>query len=73
LRDEPGTTQFEVLVPNDDPNKLHLFELYTDTTAFIAHMKGPSMAKVTQEVGHLVVSLTGIQSKLGAEVVQSAA
>jgi len=31
------------------------------------------MAKVTKDVGHLVVSLTGIQSKLGAEVAQSAA
>jgi len=27
------------------------------------------MAKVTQEVGHLVVSLSGIQSKLGTELV----
>lgn len=73
LRDEPGTTQFEVLVPNEDPNKLHLFELYTDTAAFVAHLKGQSMAQVTQEVGHLVVALTGIQSKLGDEVAQSAA
>ena len=68
LRDEPGTIQFEVLVPNEDPNKLHLFELYADTPAFIAHMKGKSMAQVTQEVGRLVVSLTGIQTKLGTEL-----
>ncbi len=73
LRDEPGTLNFEVLVPNEDPNKLHLFELYADTTAFMAHMKGASMATVTKEVGHLVLSLTGIQSKLGTEVARSAA
>lgn len=73
LRDEPGTLQFEVLIPNEDPGKLHLFELYADTAAFMAHMKGSSMAKVTKDVGHLVVSLTGIQSKLGTEVAQSAA
>jgi quinol monooxygenase YgiN len=73
LRDEPGTIQFEVLVPNEDPSKLHLFELYADTPAFFAHMKGASMVKVTQEVGHLVVSLSGIQSKLGTELAASAA
>ena len=71
LSDEPGTIQFEVLVPSDDPNKLYLFELYADTPAFFAHMKGASMAKITQEVGHLVVSLTGIQSKLGTELIAS--
>jgi quinol monooxygenase YgiN len=73
LRDEPGTLQFEVLVPNDDPNKIHLFEVYADTAAFVAHMKGASMAKVNQDAGHLLVLLTGIQSKLGAEVAGSAA
>ena len=73
LRDESGTLQFEVLVPNDEPDKLHLFELYADTPAFVAHMKGTSMAEVTQEIGHLVLSLTGIQSRLGTEQAQSAA
>jgi (4S)-4-hydroxy-5-phosphonooxypentane-2,3-dione isomerase len=68
LRDEPGTLQFEVLVPNDDPNKIHLFEVYADTAAFSAHMKGASMAAVSQEAGHLLVSLTGIQSKLATEL-----
>jgi quinol monooxygenase YgiN len=68
LRDEPGTLQFEVLVPNDDPNKIHLFEVYADTAAFLAHMKGASMAAVNQEAGHLLVSLTGIQSKLATEL-----
>ena len=73
LRDEPGTLQFEVLVPNDDPNRIHLFELYADTSAFVAHMKGASMAKVNEEAGHLLLSLTGIQSKLGTELAPGAA
>jgi quinol monooxygenase YgiN len=68
LRDEPGTLQFEVLVPNDDPNKIHLFEVYADTAAFVAHMKGTSMAMVNKEAGHLLISLTGIQSKLATEL-----
>jgi quinol monooxygenase YgiN len=68
LTTEPGTLQFEVLVPNDEPNKIHLFEVYADTAAFVAHMKGASMAKVNQEAGHLLVSLTGIQSRLATEL-----
>ena len=71
LRDEPGTLQFEVLVPDDAPDKLHLFELYADKAAFVAHMKGPSMARATQEIGHLVVSLGGIQTRLGTELAPS--
>jgi hypothetical protein len=31
-------------------------------------MKGASMAAVNQEAGHLLVSLTGIQSKLATEL-----
>jgi quinol monooxygenase YgiN len=73
LRDEPGTLQFEVLIPNDDPNRIHLFEVYEDTAAFVAHMKGASMAKVNQDAGHLLVSLTGIQTKLATELGASAA
>ena len=72
LQDEPGTLQFEVLVPDEDPNKIHLFEVYADTAAFVAHMKGASMAKVSHDAGHLLVSLTGIQSKLAAELTGAA-
>ena len=69
LRDEPGTLQFEVLVPNDDANKILLFELYTDTAAFEAHFyHGASIARAKKEVGHLMVSLTGVHSKLGVEL-----
>ena len=52
---------------------LRSFEGRRARASCLAHMKGSSMAKVTKDVGHLVVSLTGIQSKLGAEVAQSAA
>jgi quinol monooxygenase YgiN len=68
LRDEPGTLQFEVLVPNHDPDKIHLFEVYADSAAFVIHMKGASMVKVNQEAGHLLVSLTGIQCVLASEL-----
>jgi quinol monooxygenase YgiN len=74
LRDEPGTLQFEILVPNDDPNTILLFELYADTAAFEAHfLHGASIAQAKKEAGHLMLSLTGTHSKLGTELVQSAA
>lgn len=40
LKDEPGTLQFEVLVPNDDTTKILLYELYRDAAAFDAHWNG---------------------------------
>ena len=69
LRDEPGTLQFEVLVPNDDANKILLFELYADTQAFEAHFHhGESIARAKKEVGHLMSSITGVHSRLGSEL-----
>jgi quinol monooxygenase YgiN len=74
LRDEPGTLQFEVLVPNDDTIKILLFELYADTQAFEAHFfRGESIAQTKKEVGHLMSSVTGVHSKLGSEVVAGGA
>ena len=61
LKEEPGTLQFEVLVPSAEPTKIMLYELYVDGAAFAAHMKGSSMARVTEEIGSKVVSLAGIQ------------
>ena len=40
LKDEPGTLQFEVLVPSDDDAKILLYELYQDAAAFEAHWNG---------------------------------
>ena len=45
LKNEPGTLQFEVLVPPAEPTKILLYELYADAAAFAAHMKGASMAR----------------------------
>jgi quinol monooxygenase YgiN len=68
LNEEPGTLQFEVLVPSAESSKIMLYELYADSAAFSAHMKGASMAKVREEVGAKVVSLTGIQCTPGTEL-----
>jgi (4S)-4-hydroxy-5-phosphonooxypentane-2,3-dione isomerase len=57
LKDEPGTLQLEVLVPNDDTTNILLYELYRDAAAFEAHWNGPSTARVRQEVGSMIAKI----------------
>ena len=67
LRDEPGTLQFEVLVPKEDDAKLMLYEVYADAAAFEAHWNGPSIKRAREQAGSNVLSMTGIQCAVGAE------
>lgn len=50
LKEEPGTLQFEVLVPEDDPERIFLFELYADSNALSAHSGGTSIARFRRDV-----------------------
>ena len=59
LEDEPGTLQFEVLVPHDDTSKILLYELYEDAAAFQAHWNGPSTTRVREEAGNMIVKVYG--------------
>ena len=47
LKDEPGTLQFEVLLPKDDDTKVRVYEMYRDAAAFEVHLNGPSLAQRT--------------------------
>jgi (4S)-4-hydroxy-5-phosphonooxypentane-2,3-dione isomerase len=49
LKDEPGTLQFEVLLPKDDDTKVLSYEMYRDAAAFEAHLHGPSLAQLLKE------------------------
>ena len=40
-RDEPGCLRFDVVQDGEDPNRLHLYELYRDEAAFEAHRQTP--------------------------------
>lgn len=51
LLDEPGTVQFELLIPTSEPSNLSLFEVYVDEDALDAHLKGTSFARARQELG----------------------
>jgi (4S)-4-hydroxy-5-phosphonooxypentane-2,3-dione isomerase len=54
LKDEPGTLQFEILVPKEDATRIYLYEMYRDTPAFEVHLNGPSLAQWREETAGLV-------------------
>ena len=58
---EPGTLQFDILVPQKDADTLMLYEVYESAEAFQAHWDGPSLQKMRNEAGHLQLSLTGVR------------
>jgi len=64
LEDEPGTLEFEVLVPHDDASKILLYELYEDGDAFQAHWNGASAARVREETGNMIVKIYGTKCAL---------
>ena len=60
LKDEPGTLQFEILLPKDDYTKVLLYEAYRDAAAFEVHLKGPSLAQWREETAG-TVKLHGVR------------
>src|SRR5262249_8023004 len=61
LKDEPGTLQFEVLLPKDDDTKVRVYEMYRDAAAFEVHLNGPSLAQWNEETAGMVVKLHGVR------------
>ncbi len=56
LKEEPGTLQFDVLIPVDEPAKLLIFELYQNSEALSAHSSGTSIARFREEVKDKIAS-----------------
>src|SRR5262249_10223569 len=54
LNDEPGTLQFEILLPRDDDAKVLSYEVYRDDAAFEVHRNGPSLAQWREETRTMV-------------------
>jgi len=59
LKDEPGTLQFEILLPRDDDTKVLSYEVYRDDAAFEVHRNGPSLAQWREETAGTVMKLHG--------------
>ena len=45
VRDEPGCRRFDLLVPEDDPDAVWLYEIYADADAFDAHLETPHLKR----------------------------
>jgi len=48
--DEPGCLRFDVLQDNEDPNMIHLYEVYKDQAAVDAHRQAPHYTKWRETV-----------------------
>jgi (4S)-4-hydroxy-5-phosphonooxypentane-2,3-dione isomerase len=64
LKDEPGTLQFEILLPKDDDTKVLLHEVYRDDAAFEVHRNGPSLARWQEETAGMVAKLYGTRCEV---------
>jgi quinol monooxygenase YgiN len=58
LKDEPGTIQFEILLPHDDDTRVLTYEVYSDTAAFDSHRNGPSFALFRKETAETVTKIS---------------
>jgi (4S)-4-hydroxy-5-phosphonooxypentane-2,3-dione isomerase len=57
LRDEPGTLQFEIVIPRDDESRILLYEVYRDDAAFELHRNAPSIARWREEAAEMGVKV----------------
>jgi quinol monooxygenase YgiN len=64
LATEPGTLQFEILLPQEETDTIMLYELYASPEAFQTHWNGTSIQQMRQESAGLQVSLTGVRCNL---------
>ena len=60
LATEPGTLQFEILVPQEEADTVMLYEVYASPEAFQTHWNGASLQQAKQEGAGLQVSLNGV-------------
>ncbi len=45
VNDEPGCLRFDVIQDAGDPNRVWVYEVYTDEAAFQAHLQAPHFTK----------------------------
>ena len=64
LASEPGTLQFEIMVPHEEADTIMLYEVYANPEAFQTHFNGPSIQQMRQEAAGLQVSLKGVRCNL---------
>ena len=50
IKNEPGCLRFDVVQDQEDPNKIHLYEVYVDDAAIEAHRQAPHYTKWRETV-----------------------
>jgi len=55
LAEEPGCTQFDILYPEGEDDRVVLIEVYTDQAAYEAHRSGPRMPGVNDALAPLTL------------------
>ncbi len=63
-KDEPGTLQFDILVPRDDEGKVVVYEVYQDDAAFDLHFHGPSTTRLRSESAGMIAKLRATKCTL---------
>lgn len=53
---EPGCRRFDIVLPEDDPDSVWLYEIYTDQKAFDSHLETPHLAAFREATADLVES-----------------
>lgn len=61
---EPGTLAFEILVPQEEADTVMLYEVYTSSEAFDAHLTGTSIRQMKRDSAGLQASLNGVRCDL---------
>jgi quinol monooxygenase YgiN len=56
LATEPGTLKFEILVPDEQPDTVMLYEVYASPEAFETHWSGPAKRQANLDFEGLRVS-----------------
>lgn len=66
LATEPGTLQFDILVPLEaaEADTIMLYEVYASPEAFQTHFNGTSIQQMRQDATGLQASLTGVRCNL---------
>lgn len=57
LEGEPGTLQYDVLVPQDDETRLFEYAVFSDEAAFQTHRVGSSIARWREETADMALKL----------------
>lgn len=55
LSNEPGCKQFDLIIPDDQPDKAFLYEIYADAAAYEVHGKTKYMQEYRADIGPMTL------------------